>query len=136
VTVDSVPAGFLSYAHIDDEDGRVTAFRKALEGEVRRQTGRQDVRIFQDLDGLAWGQAWEERIDSSLDAVTFLVPVLTPSFFASKQCRRELQRFLDRERRLGRRGNKGTICLHCPHMMITPERGVSSGPRSVLRRGW
>jgi F-box protein 11 len=35
--------------------------------------------------------------------VTFLVPVLTPSFFSSDQCRRELRRFLDRERRLGRR---------------------------------
>jgi TIR domain len=106
VTVESsVPAAFLSYAHVDDEHdrGSITEFRKALEGEVRVQTGRRDVRIFQDRDDIAWGQEWKVRIESSLDAVTFLVPVLTPSFFASDQCRQELQRFVGRERRLGRR---------------------------------
>jgi hypothetical protein len=101
----SVPAGFLSYAHVDDEYdwGGITEFRKALEGAVRLQTGRRDIRIFQDRDDIIWGQEWRARIDSSLDAVNFLVPVLTPSFFASDQCRRELQRFLNREQRLSRR---------------------------------
>jgi DNA-binding CsgD family transcriptional regulator len=96
---------FLSYAHLDDEHegGGITAFRKALEGEVRVQTGRRDVRIFQDREDIAWGREWEERVDSSLEEATFLVPVVTPSFFASDQCRRELRLFLDRERRLGRR---------------------------------
>ncbi len=102
---ETTPAAFLSYAHHDDEHdgGNITAFRKALEGEVRAQTGRRDVRIFQDRDDIAWGDAWKERIDRSLDAVTFLVPVLTPSFLASPHCRQELRRFLDRERRLGRK---------------------------------
>jgi hypothetical protein len=54
-----------------------------LEGEVRVQTGRRDVRIFQDRDDISWGQEWKERIDSSLDSVTFLVPVPTPSYFTS-----------------------------------------------------
>jgi WD40 repeat protein len=97
-------AAFLSYAHINDEQdgGKVTAFGKALQGEVRVQTGRSDFRIFQDRDGVAWGQAWQERINQSLDAATFLIPVLTPSFFASEQCRQELRRFLDREENLAR----------------------------------
>jgi cell division septum initiation protein DivIVA len=105
VTVSSVPAAFLSYAHVDDEYDRgvITEFRKALEGAVRLQTGRRDVQIFQDRDNIGWGQEWKARIDSSLDAVTFLVPILTPSFFTSDQCRRELQRFLGREQRLSRR---------------------------------
>lgn len=95
---------FLSYAHVDDDHdgGNNTAFRKALEGEVRIQTGRRDIRIFQDRDDIAWGQAWQERVDGSLDVVTFLIPVLTPSFFTSEQCRRELRRFVDRERQLKR----------------------------------
>jgi hypothetical protein len=40
VTVDSASIAFLSYAHIDDErdGGNITAFRQALEGEVRVQT--------------------------------------------------------------------------------------------------
>jgi vacuolar-type H+-ATPase subunit H len=113
----SAPAAFLSYAHVDDEccGGGITEFRKALEGEVRLQTGR-DVRIFQDRDSIAWGQEWKARINSSLVAVTFLVPVLTPSFFASDECRRELQWFVDRERRLGRRD------------LILPVYWISVGP--------
>jgi hypothetical protein len=101
---ETAPAAFLSYAHHDDEHehGSITAFRRALEGEVRSQTGRQDIRIFQDRDDIAWGDAWKERVDRSLDAVTFLIPVLTPSFLASAQCCRELRRFLEREQRLGR----------------------------------
>jgi len=98
------PVAFLSYARFNDKHdrGRVTDFRKALEGEVRAQTGRCDAGIFQDCD-IDWGDAWEQRIDSMLEAATFLVPVLTPSFFKSEQCRRELRRFLERERRLKRR---------------------------------
>ncbi|WP_165036424.1 right-handed parallel beta-helix repeat-containing protein [Candidatus Protofrankia californiensis] len=101
---DGEPAAFLSYAHGDDENdgGLITAFRRRLEGELRAQTGRRELQIFQDRDDIAWGQAWEDRINGSLDAVTFFVPIVTPAFVASKQCRRELTRFVDRERRLGR----------------------------------
>jgi F-box protein 11 len=101
---DVVPAAFLSYAHTDDEydDGLITAFRKKLEGELRLQTGRSEVQIFQDRDNIVWGQAWKDRVDNSLDAVTYIIPIVSPAFLASVQCRRELERFLDREQRLGR----------------------------------
>ncbi|HEX2391381.1 MAG TPA: right-handed parallel beta-helix repeat-containing protein [Solirubrobacterales bacterium] len=99
----SEPIAFLSYAKADDEhDGHsITAFREALQSALRIHTG-QRLTIFQDRD-LAWGEAWRERIDGSLDAVAVLIPILTPSFFASKECRRELARFLEREGELGRR---------------------------------
>lgn len=99
----SEPVAFLSYANADDEhDGHsITAFRKALESALRIHTGQQ-LTIFQDRD-LAWGEAWRERIDGSLDAVAVLIPILTPGFFASQECRREVGRFLERERQLGRR---------------------------------
>ena len=48
------------------------------------------------------GKQWQERIDESFDAVIFLVPILTPSFFKSEACRNELERFLDREKQLNR----------------------------------
>jgi hypothetical protein len=98
------PVAFLSYVHADDEhdDGLITAFRRKLEGELRAQTGYRELRVFQDRDDIAWGQAWRDRVDNSLDAATFLIPVVTPAFLASEQCRRELDRFLGRERRMGR----------------------------------
>ena len=94
---------FMSYVNLDDqhEQGRLTRFRECLSGEVRMQTGEL-FDIFQDRKDIAWGQQWQERINQSLDAVTFLIPIITPGFFKSEACRDELERFLKREEELGR----------------------------------
>lgn len=96
-------AAFLSYVHSDDEHdmGAITRLRDMLQGEVRMQLG-EAFDIFVDRDDIAWGQDWKRRIDDSLDAVTLLIPVLTPSFFRGAECRRETERFLERERELRR----------------------------------
>ena len=96
-------AAFFSYARSDDEhdDGQISALRARLEGETRMQLGRP-FRIFQDRDDIQWGESWRERIDDTLDGATLLVAVVTPTFFASSECRRETYKFLERERRLGR----------------------------------
>ncbi len=97
------PVAFMSYVRLDDqhEAGRLTQFRDRLSGEVRMQTG-EAFDIFQDRNDIAWGQQWKKRIDESLDAVTFLIPIITPAFFKSPACREELERFLKREQELGR----------------------------------
>lgn len=97
------PAAFMSYVRFDDEHdtGRLTEFRKRLSEEVRVQTG-EEFPIFQDRDDISWGQKWKERIEESLDEVTFLIPIITPSFFKSRDCRSELERFLERETKLTR----------------------------------
>jgi tetratricopeptide (TPR) repeat protein len=73
-----------------------------LSNEVSVRRG-EDFEIFQDRDDIRWGQDWKERIEESIDEVTFLIPIVTPSFFRSKHCRNELKRFLDREQKLGRK---------------------------------
>ncbi len=97
------PAAFMSYVWLDDqhENNRLTQFRERLSGEVRLQTGEEFV-IFQDKTDIAVGQQWQQRIDESLDAVSFLIPILTPGFFRSEACRSEVERFLKREEQLGR----------------------------------
>ncbi|HEX8458820.1 MAG TPA: right-handed parallel beta-helix repeat-containing protein [Pyrinomonadaceae bacterium] len=97
------PIAFMSYVRSDDqhENGRLTEFRNRLSGEVRMQTG-EDFPIFQDRNDIQWGQNWKERIDDSIDAVTFLIPIITPGFFKSPSCREELERFLAREKELKR----------------------------------
>jgi F-box protein 11 len=97
------PAAFLSYVHYDDEheEGRITELLKRLEGEIRVQTGLKEFNIFQDRD-ICWGEQWQARIDSTLDAATFFIPILTPLFFRSDACRNELSKFLDRETALHR----------------------------------
>ena len=95
------PAAFMSYVHSDDEYGRLTEFRERLSYEVRVQIGEEFL-IFQDRKDILWGQNWKKRIEESLDEVTFLIPIITPSFFNSPACSDELQRFLEREKELGR----------------------------------
>ncbi len=97
------PVAFMSYVRFDDEheNGRLTEFRERLSGEVRIQTGER-FHIFQDRNDIAWGQQWKHCLEDSLDAVTFLIPIITPGFFKSLACRGELERFLDREKELGR----------------------------------
>ena len=84
------PAAFMSYVRFDDkhEDGRLSEFRTRLSSEVRLQTG-QDFPIFQDRNDIKWGQNWQERIEDSIDAATFLIAIITPGFFASAACRNE-----------------------------------------------
>ncbi len=95
------PIAFFSYAHRDDQNGRLSKLREHLSAEVSVQTGA-DFEIFQDRLDIRWGQNWKERIETSLNEVVFLIPVITPSFFTSQSCRNELQQFLKREKDLDR----------------------------------
>ena len=92
-----LPVAFMSYVRLDDahEDGRLSEFRKRLSAEVKMQTG-DEFPIFQDRNDIHWGQNWKERLEDSLDEVTFLIPIITPSFFNSQACRAEFERFLNR----------------------------------------
>ncbi|HEV2859509.1 MAG TPA: right-handed parallel beta-helix repeat-containing protein [Pyrinomonadaceae bacterium] len=95
------PAAFLSYVHEDDKHGHITKLCERLTDEVQTAVG-EEFNIFQDRKDIQWGQNWRERIEGSIDEVTFLIPVITPRFFNSKHCRDELRRFLEREKALGR----------------------------------
>lgn len=100
INPDKIPLGFFSYVHADDthDHGQLQAIARRLQGEVRAQSGR-DFPIFIDRESLKWGQAWRARIRKSLDEVTFLIPVLTPSYFLSEACREEFLKFREREER-------------------------------------
>jgi hypothetical protein len=100
--MDKKPVAFMSYAHVDDEIDSLTQLRQHLEVVVRQQIGA-DFDIFKDRDNIHWGENWQERIEESLDEVTFLIPILTPGFFNSENCRKELQRFVEREKKLNRK---------------------------------
>jgi F-box protein 11 len=95
------PVAFMSYVHTDDKYKHLTTLRERLSDEVQVQAGRE-FPIFQDSEGIKLGQNWKQRLETALDEVTFLIPIITPGFFNSKYCRDELQRFLEHERRLNR----------------------------------
>jgi TIR domain len=96
-------AAFFSYAHHDDraEGGRLHKLAEALATEVQSQTG-QPFEIFVDRDAIHWGTNWKRALDEGLQQSTFLIPVITPSYFESEYCRNELAAFLAKEKALGR----------------------------------
>lgn len=96
-----VPVAFMSYAHHDDQDGRVSRFHERLERELRSQTG-MDVTIFKDSDDIGLGEQWRKRLEEGLAAATFLLPIITPSFLTSPYCRGEFETFRGHEQALAR----------------------------------
>jgi CheY-like chemotaxis protein len=95
---------FLSYTRLDDEffGGAITSLRRLLELGVQVVTGDRTFNIFQDVDGIEFGQKWRNRLSEAISTSRFLIPIVTPLFFKSDPCRDELKRFMEHERSLDR----------------------------------
>lgn len=95
---------FLSYTRKDNTffGGQITPFREFLELGVQVVTGQTDFSIFQDIEGIEFGQQWQKILDQAISGALLLMPIVTPLFFNSAGCRDELQKFLDHEKALGR----------------------------------
>jgi CheY-like chemotaxis protein len=95
---------FLSYTRLDDEyfGGAITSLRRLLELGVRVVTGDRTFNIFQDVDGIEFGQKWKKRLTDAISTSRLLIPIVTPLFFKSEPCRDELKHFLEHEKSVGR----------------------------------
>lgn len=51
------------------------------------------IKLFLDRDDLQWGENWRNRVIEALTTGYFFVPVLTPRYLLSEQCRFELDVF-------------------------------------------
>ena len=93
---------FWSYVHADDaaEVGRVVALGHDVQKQYGLVTGGR-LELFLDRDAIEWGDDWRERIAEALSAATFFVPIMTPRYFDSAECRRELITFAREANRLG-----------------------------------
>ncbi|MEW1644229.1 toll/interleukin-1 receptor domain-containing protein [Streptomyces sp. NPDC091219] len=96
------PAGFWSYTHRDDEldDGRIVRLSERIARAFEMITG-EPLEIFLDKRSIEWGDAWRARLDSALTGTTFLIPVVTPKFLKSQECRREVIKFAGHAASLG-----------------------------------
>lgn len=86
-------AGFWSYVHADDENdgGAIVRLANRVIDEYALLSG-ESLRLFVDRD-LEWGDEWKRRIDEALQDTTFFIPIITPRYFKSDECRRELIKF-------------------------------------------
>lgn len=96
--------GFWSYVHADDDDDdkRLSQLARDVVAEFRVLTG-ESFEMFLDKDAIKWGELWREQIDTSLVVGAFFIPVITPRYFMSVECRRELQFFARKAVELGTR---------------------------------
>jgi hypothetical protein len=87
-------SGFWSYARQDnlDDGGRILELREDLSARVRIRTGG-DFRIFADNTDLLWGDDWEATLADILRQTAFLIPIVSPTYFLSRHCRKELLSF-------------------------------------------
>ncbi|MFJ8230528.1 TIR domain-containing protein [Streptomyces sp. NPDC094448] len=96
------PAGFWSYTHRDDQldSGRIARLSERIANEFEIITG-EPLEIFLDNRSIEWGDAWRMRLDTALTGTTFLIPVITPNFLKSQECRREVIKFSGHAASLG-----------------------------------
>ncbi len=94
--------GFWSYVHADDaaERGRIVQLAYDVVEQYLMITG-DEIELFLDRDDIQWGEEWRSKIDESLSSIAFFIPVLTPRFFRSVECRRELKAFARKATQLG-----------------------------------
>lgn len=94
--------GFLSYVHADNdaEGGRIVQLAADVRDQYQLLTG-EAVELSVDEAVLSWGDDWRARLDELLQTAVFIIPVITPSFFRSAECRRELQEFTRNAEQLG-----------------------------------
>lgn len=59
------------------------------------------ITIFVDRNDIRWGDEWRTRIDGALASGTFLISIVTPRYFQSEECSRELNSFARRAEQLG-----------------------------------
>lgn len=95
-------AAFWSYVHADNdaEGGRILDLAARVRGAYRLFTA-EDLDLFVDRKDVLWGDAWRDRIDEAIAGTTFFIPIVTPSYFQSEECRRELLQFTSEATRLG-----------------------------------
>jgi len=82
---------FISYSSADVK--WVLPFYDALKEDLHKVSGKE-VTTFFDKEGLRSGDTWDEKLQHASANSATLVPILTPSFFASEWCEKELETFL------------------------------------------
>lgn len=95
-------AGFWSYTQQDDDrdGGRLLWLADLLANEFVSLTGSQ-LDVFVKRDSSKWGAEWHLRVETAPATATFFIPVITPSYFKSEECRQELLQFVGHARGLG-----------------------------------
>jgi hypothetical protein len=132
------PDAFLSYARVDDDHYKraLSRFRSGLAGAVHLVTGER-FEIFQDVEAMVTGPPWAEQLTKALAAVWFFIPILTPAYFRSNNCRAELKKFLQEEEKTKRKDRILPIYwVDCEVIEEDELRDADPLAKRLLERQW
>lgn len=89
--------GFWSYTRRDDdlEDGRILRLATKIQSEYELITG-EELKLFIDKENVEWGDEWRRVTDTALVETAFFIPIITPKYLQSEECRREFIEFVGR----------------------------------------
>jgi tetratricopeptide (TPR) repeat protein/cellulose biosynthesis protein BcsQ len=131
-------AFYISYAH-RDRDELMTRFLDDLRAEVSQLSGLSPQEIgFWDDTKEPIGNAWSEETRSALERCRFLLPLLSPAYFASEFCAKEFEAF-----RLRQEGGGGPLIFPISWISVPSYPAVVSAvqlqlldlPDDYLREG-
>ena len=85
---------FVSYARVDDDasHGRVTKLVSDIGNTYESITGRS-VGVFLDVESIAPGEDWKDRIRLGLSSSSIFLAFVSPAFLRSAYCREELSEY-------------------------------------------
>ncbi|MFN0013657.1 MAG: TIR domain-containing protein [Saprospiraceae bacterium] len=89
---------FISYRRESDpKEWTQNIFLPKFEAYLREESGKKNLKIFLDEQGIEGGDYWEDTLKIALAKSRCLVPVLMPSYFAlhSKPVKRIIPIYLD-----------------------------------------
>ncbi|GAA4953407.1 TIR domain-containing protein [Actinoplanes utahensis] len=89
--------GFWSYTRRDDdlEGGRILRLAGKIQNEYELITG-EELKLFIDKKSVEWGEEWKRVTDTALTETVFFIPIITPKYLQSEECRREFIEFVGR----------------------------------------
>ena len=90
---------FISYAHLDDEEGWIAEFDRRLKIKVQEFLGRR-LMVWRDPE-LQGNEEFAKTLVQRFQSVAALVSVLTPSYVNSKWCIKEMKGFLQAAKESG-----------------------------------
>ena len=95
-------AGFWSYVRADDDavEGQIVDLARRIIAHYEMLTASK-LELFIDRESLVWGDEWSKRIEDAIAGTTFFIPIITPRYFESEACRRELVNFTGKARSSG-----------------------------------
>ncbi|MDX1956928.1 MAG: toll/interleukin-1 receptor domain-containing protein [Leptospiraceae bacterium] len=122
---------FISYSNHDMADYVRTILFPLIKQEIGGTLGERNLKIFIDKIGVNSGDDWENRIKNCLIKSRIMIAILSPEYFKSEWCKKEMSFMLEKEQDLKFRCQQNPSGLIFPLKIRNQEKRY---PKYVLEK--